>query len=87
MSNQNQCEACSVSVHLTQEEIDMLFGKMSKVRNIKTVSEDEYEKRMNICKSCDSLMYETTCRHCGCIVQIKAKLQNATCPYPFNPKW
>ncbi|HHY81428.1 MAG TPA: hypothetical protein GX505_01975 [Clostridiales bacterium] len=87
MSNSNKCEACSVSVHLTQEEIDKLFGKMARVRDIKTVSEDEYKKRINICMNCESLLYNTTCRHCGCIVQIKAKLQNSACPYPYKPKW
>ncbi|NLE23847.1 MAG: hypothetical protein GX625_00665 [Clostridiaceae bacterium] len=87
MSHSSKCEACSVSVHLSQEEIDTLFGKTMKVKNIKTVNEDEYKKRIDICMSCESLLYDTTCRYCGCIVQIKAKLQNSTCPYPYEPKW
>lgn len=87
MAYSNKCEACSVSVHLTPEEIEALFGKTVRVKNVKTVSEDEYTKRMNICMDCESLLYNTTCRHCGCIIQIKAKLENAVCPYPYQPKW
>ena len=83
----NKCEACSVSVHLSQEEIDILFGKAIRVKNVKTANEEEYAKRINICMNCESLMYNTTCRHCGCIIQIKAKLEHSACPYPYQPKW
>ncbi|HHU77863.1 MAG: DUF6171 family protein [Caldicoprobacterales bacterium] len=87
MSYSDKCEACSVSVHLSPEEVEKIFGKMTGVKNIKTVSEDEYKKRMDICMGCESLLFNTTCRHCGCLIQIKAKLKHAACPYPYKPKW
>ncbi|MDL2228736.1 DUF6171 family protein [Treponema sp. OttesenSCG-928-L16] len=87
MDASNTCEACSVSVWLSEEEIKQLFGETMRVKNIKTVTEKEYEERMTFCRSCEALVYGSTCRHCGCIVHIKAKLQSAKCPYPFEPKW
>lgn len=42
------------------------------------------EKRYNICKSCESFTVLTTCRECNCIMPIKVKLTNATCP---KGKW
>ena len=81
------CEACSVSVHLTEQEIEEIFGNTVRVKNVKTATEEEYARRMEICKSCDSLLYGTTCRHCGCVIQVKAKLATAKCPFPYQPKW
>lgn len=87
MAYSNQCEACSVSVHLSPKEIDALFLRTVDIENVKIASEEEYAGRINICMGCDGLIYNTTCRYCGCIVQIKAKLEHAACPYPYNPKW
>lgn len=86
MALTSKCEACSVSVHLSPETIEKLLS--SAVGNHKkTVEDSEFSRRMSICMSCESLLYKTTCRHCGCVVQIKARLENASCPYPFQPKW
>jgi hypothetical protein len=80
------CEACSVSVWLSPEEIENLFGTF-KVKKVKTVSEEKYRSRLSFCLACESLLYGTTCRFCGCIVQIKNKLEAAKCPLPYAPKW
>lgn len=80
------CEACAVSVHLSGEEIRQMFGSLA-VKNVKLVTEDVYGARLNECMRCDALMYGTTCRHCGCVVQVKAKLAGARCPFPYQRKW
>jgi len=85
--NDPQCKGCCVSVRLSPEEIKKLFGETMRVKNIKVVSEDEYKRRLACCKTCPSLQYGTTCQHCGCIVEIRAKLAASHCPYPYNPKW
>ena len=54
-----------------------------KVKNVKLVTEEEYNNRLEKCRSCDHLEYGTTCKFCGCIIQIKAKLAGARCPYPY----
>lgn len=87
MRNTAECEGCALSVHMSEAEIEEIFGKTMGVKQVKTVSEDEYKRRMALCKGCDCLLYGTTCRHCGCIVQLKAKLAAAKCPFPYRPKW
>lgn len=87
MAYTGDCEACAVSVHLTDAEIAAIFGNTVRVKQVKTVSEEEYSRRVAICKECDQLLYGTTCRHCGCLIQIKAKLSGARCPNPYAPKW
>lgn len=87
MKKLSECKGCMANVHLSEDEVKKIFGDVIKVRNIKTVSEDIYLERLSICGSCSALEYETTCKYCGCLIMIMAKMQNAKCPYPFNPKW
>ncbi|MGI6188740.1 MAG: hypothetical protein GX041_09585 [Clostridiales bacterium] len=81
------CKGCTGTVRLTREEIDEIFGETMKVKNVKLVTEEEYNNRLEKCRSCDHLEYGTTCKFCGCIIQIKAKLAGARCPYPYEPRW
>lgn len=38
-------------------------------------------KRLDICNGCEHLIKLTTqCKKCGCFMNAKTKLQNATCP-------
>jgi hypothetical protein len=49
--------------------------------NVEKVSEEEAEARLNTCINCDRLIQLTKqCKECGCIMAIKVKLKNATCP-------
>jgi hypothetical protein len=49
--------------------------------NTEYVEKQEAEKRMDICKACPFLIKATTqCQKCGCIMHLKTKLKNATCP-------
>ena len=47
------------------------------------VSSGVYEKRLEICKSCDYLN-EGTCGACGCYVELRAAAKTGRCPYK---KW
>jgi uncharacterized paraquat-inducible protein A len=48
---------------------------------IENVSDEVYNKRMDICKSCEFLFKPTSqCKKCGCLMHLKSKLPNATCP-------
>lgn len=87
MQENNECKGCSATVRLTQEEIQKIFGETVKVNSVKVVTEEVYGQRLEKCSQCQALDYGTTCRYCGCIIQIKAKLLAAKCPYPYNPKW
>lgn len=40
-----------------------------------------FNARLNTCLQCEKLMHLTKqCKVCGCIMPLKAKLKDATCP-------
>lgn len=45
----------------------------------KYVSEEKLKSRLAICKACPSLL-AGACTKCGCIVQLKAKYEESSCP-------
>jgi len=50
-------------------------------KNIGRVEQDIAEDRMDVCRSCEHFLKMTgQCKKCGCIMAIKTKLPNATCP-------
>ncbi len=80
----NECKGCKGTVRISNEEIKKIFGRMTKGKKLKLVDEVTYNKRLQRCNDCSYLDYGTTCRQCGCIVKIKAKLAGAKCPYPME---
>lgn len=44
------------------------------------VSKDVYDKRMDICRSCDFLLNGKRCSSCGCYVKPKCSLTTEKCP-------
>jgi hypothetical protein len=45
------------------------------------VSLDVLEERLQICSTCPQFIKATKqCKKCGCFMNLKAKLENATCP-------
>ena len=51
-------------------------------RKIKT-PEEEYERRLSICKECEKLL-SGMCRMCGCYVEMRAAIALRDCP---GKKW
>lgn len=47
------------------------------------VSDEEYERRLDICKTCEKL-HEGTCLACGCYVELRAASRAAHCSHK---KW
>ncbi len=48
---------------------------------------DEYNKRIEICNACPSIIHETfKCSVCGCPMAKKARRQTSTCPLNKWPK-
>lgn len=86
-ANSPDCKGCSASVRISPEEIAVLFSQTLKVKEVKLVTEGEYDERIEACLACPALQYGTTCKYCGCLVHLKAKLQASKCPYPYAPKW
>jgi len=49
--------------------------------NVGQVSDEEQTRRFAICKSCPELLSVTNqCKKCGCFMNLKTKLEKATCP-------
>jgi Family of unknown function (DUF6171) len=86
VSKQNLCKGCVESVMVTEEVIQELVKETEEDLSV-IVSDEVYSERLKICESCPSLQYGTTCAHSGCIVRIRAKFKNKSCPFAGKPKW
>ena len=42
-------------------------------------NEEQTKKRLEICGSCE-FFFMGICKKCGCVMKLKTKLQEATCP-------
>jgi hypothetical protein len=50
-------------------------------KKIGRVEGETAQKRLDICTSCPELIKAThQCKQCGCIMNLKVKLPNASCP-------
>lgn len=85
-SSVRPCPACPGSVRLTSWDMDNMIAEALK-SGIKPVDDHTYQSRLNVCSNCESLVYETTCMKCGCIVQIRALDSARKCPHPNGDRW
>ncbi|WP_139367478.1 DUF6171 family protein [Bacillus alkalicellulosilyticus] len=79
MSDKRQCKSCRTPV--VDVDIDV------QIDNANTVDEETYEKRLEICMECPSLVYGSTCKHSGCLVSYRTYLKDKKCPEPSGAKW
>lgn len=86
MENNRTCRACTIT-KVTNDEIKKAIDRLAGLKGMRFVDDEAYQKRLELCSECCYLEASTTCLQCGCIVQIKAKLPDSTCPYPKNRKW
>lgn len=80
------CKGCSASVHVTDEQIERVLGKLA-LHPGDCVHDDRYASRVEACGCCSSLQYGSTCAHCGCFVRVRAKLAAKDCPHPGGSRW
>jgi hypothetical protein len=81
------CKGCSASVRLKQSEVERILADYLRENPAPLVSDAIYAERLRLCRACSQLQYGTTCSHCGCLVQVMAKLKNKQCPSPRAPVW
>ncbi|MGN0294957.1 MAG: DUF6171 family protein [Lachnospiraceae bacterium] len=53
------------------------------IKKADQVQDEEYERRLAVCKGCEKLN-EGTCLACGCYVELRAAMKAAHCSYK---KW
>ena len=82
-----QCRGCQRVVIFAPGEVDRLVGDFFRDEPNLAVADDAiYESRLQHCDQCEDLYYGTTCKYCGCLVRVRAKLATKSCPAP-QPKW
>ncbi|HEV7300687.1 MAG TPA: DUF6171 family protein [Tepidisphaeraceae bacterium] len=83
----DSCRGCSATVRLAAGEVQRLLADYLSANPAATIVDDAtYAHRMNACGTCPDLKYGTTCRHCGCLVAVRAKLAGKACP-AVMPVW
>ena len=82
----DNCRGCTATVRLAPGEVARILASYLKDHPSDVVDETAYNQRLSICASCPDLQYRTTCRHCGCLVAVRAMLANKSCP-AIQPRW
>lgn len=87
MTTQNPCRNCSENIEVTQDKIEEMLRQLVQARHILFVDEETSNRRLSLCMSCTAYAHGGTCKYCGCLVQIRTKIDGRHCPYPLQPKW
>ncbi|MBT3291167.1 MAG: hypothetical protein HN849_12225 [Victivallales bacterium] len=81
------CKGCRATVRVAPESIQKLLAEYLATYPQPTADEPTVASRLALCRACPDLRYGTTCMHCGCLVDIRARLAAARCPHPRKPRW
>jgi len=82
----DRCFKCQGNIHITYEEIEKEI-KLVIDSGVPLMRQDQYEKRLSVCNSCEQLTFGTTCMSCGCIVRVRALNALRICPHSTGSKW
>jgi hypothetical protein len=87
-TDERPCRNCQPQVRLTKESLaKVLADYLREHDNEKVVDDETYVARLGVCMKCPDLLDGCTCRHCGCLVQVRAKIAGKSCPSPDKAKW
>lgn len=81
-----RCRGCSDAFSVTEDQLERMIAVIRR-RPEDCVIEPVYEQRLAACRNCTSLIENHTCRHCGCIVQVRALQKGKSCPLPGGSRW
>ena len=88
--DESLCKGChrSAGANLPEREVQRLLSLyLATHPDERLVDEPTYAARLATCRACPDLQFGgTTCRHCGCLVAVRAKLADKTCP-AHQPRW
>jgi hypothetical protein len=87
MEKQGPCRECSETIEVSPEKLEKMLQYVIKSGNRELVDEETSNKRLSLCMGCTAYTHGGTCKYCGCLVQIRTKIQGQYCPYPLYPKW
>lgn len=78
------CKRCKLEEMMAGYEGELEEYISSLDDSIKTEAQ-EYEKRIQLCTSCEQFL-NGMCRMCGCFVKARAAKKHMSCPLN-SPKW
>ncbi|TBL78975.1 DUF6171 family protein [Paenibacillus thalictri] len=87
MAKQSPCKDCSETIVVPPEKVAAMLQMLMDSRQVELADEETSGKRLAQCISCEGYAHGGTCKYCGCLVQIRTKIKDRACPYPFNPRW
>ncbi|WP_042222945.1 DUF6171 family protein [Oceanobacillus manasiensis] len=80
------CKSCNRSIAVPANDLhELLEEQLALETNL--VDDVIFEERLAECANCPFLINETTCGHCGCFVQFRARLAYKQCPDPEETRW
>ena len=86
MADPTNCKGCRGTVRLAAGEVERILAEYLRGTTARRVDDEVYCQRLVVCGECADLQYGTTCRHCGCLVAVRAKLAEKAC-LAAVPKW
>lgn len=75
-----KCKRCKIKTVLSKEEIDEMVNRVISMKGVRTVSDEVFTSRMERCLACEKLEYGSTCMLCGCVMQVRSRLESGRCP-------
>lgn len=81
------CKGCRASVRLKTGEVERILAEYLRSHPQPLADATLWQQRLARCRSCPDLDYGTTCRHCGCLVEVRVRLADRTCPRIGKLAW
>ncbi|MDE6625945.1 MAG: hypothetical protein K2K56_06205 [Lachnospiraceae bacterium] len=85
MSRKKPCIRCLLRDMDEEENYQRLRLYLDQFDESIRTSDEEYERRLQLCKECESLR-EGICVKCGCYVEARALRKQAHCPHE-DARW
>ncbi|HEX2927581.1 MAG TPA: DUF6171 family protein [Ruminiclostridium sp.] len=82
----DKCIKCHGSIHIPDEDIEKEIRRVVD-SGLPLATDAQYNRRLQICNSCEQLLDGTTCRICGCIVRVRALYALRICPHSSGSRW
>lgn len=73
------CKKCLMR-EMAEADALMIEKYKAVIKSEDRVCEEEYERRLSVCKECERLN-AGTCAACGCYVELRALSPVSRCPY------
>lgn len=82
---QRICKKCLLRDMPEGEYFQNMYHYIRNLTEDEKVPDQEYERRLSICRECGRLM-SGMCTECGCFIEMRAALAVRHCPLP-EKKW